>query len=118
MLLIVYLANNSFSVNGSVLLSIGCVAIIFPIISLIQYFNNPNKRKKDNIRINIILPICLVLYFGFLVLNIIIELLIPNGYSINSPQIYAPSIIVLVVPFFGIIFTLFYKSEIYHQKVK
>lgn len=118
MLLTVYLAKNTFKMNSAVLLSIGCIASIFPIFCLIQYFTNPNKRKKDNIRINIILPICLVIYLGFLVLNIIIELLIPNGYSINSSEIYAPSVIALVVPFYGLIYTIFYKIEIYHQKIK
>lgn len=118
MLLTVFLAKNSFSINNKVLLSLGCVFIIVPIICLIQYFANPNKRKKDNVRLNVVLPICIVVYLGFLVLNIIIQLLIPRGYSINSPQIYAPSIIALVIPFFGILFTLFYKSNLYHQKVE
>lgn len=118
MLLVLYLAKNSFSVNNKLLLSFGCVTIIVPIICLIQYFANPNKRKKDNVRLNVILPACIVTYIAFLLLNIIIELLIPRGYSINSSQIYAPSIIALVIPFFGILFTVLYKSNLYHQKIK
>jgi DNA-binding MarR family transcriptional regulator len=118
MLLAVYLAKDSFVINSKVILTLGCIGVIVPIICLIQFFANPNKRKKDNVRLNVILPICLVVYIAFLVLNIIIELLIPRGYSINSPQIYAPSIIALVIPFFGIIFAVFYKSNLYHQKVK
>ncbi|HOO22278.1 MAG TPA: helix-turn-helix transcriptional regulator [Clostridia bacterium] len=118
MLLAVYLAKNSFTANSKALLTVGCVAIVFPIVCHIRYFSNPNKRKKDNVRLNVILPLCLVVYIAFLVLNIIIELLIPQGYSINSPQIYAPSIVALVIPFFGIVFTILYKTNLYHQKVK
>ncbi len=118
MLLTVYLAQDKFAVSSKVLISLGCIGIIVPIVCLIQYFANPSKRKKDNVRLNVVLPICFVVYIAFLVLNIIVELLIPRGYSINSPQIYTPSIIALVVPFFGIIYAIFYKSNLYHQKIK
>ncbi|MFA6866615.1 MAG: PadR family transcriptional regulator [Clostridia bacterium] len=118
MLLTLFLAKSKFAPNNVALLTFGCVGVILPIITLVNYLINPNKRKKDNIKLNVLVPVCFFIYFIFLLLNIIIELLIPNGLSINSPQIYAPSIVALVIPFFGLLYLVLCKSGMYYQKVK
>lgn len=118
MLLTLFLAKSAFNPNNTLLLVFGCVGIVIPIIMFVNYMFNPKKRKKDNIKINMVLASGIFIYIIFLLLNIIIVLLIPNGYSLNSPPLYAPSIAALVIPFSTILFTVLYKSGGYFQKIK
>lgn len=75
---------------------------------------NAKKKRKDNLKINRILTICGIVYLAFFVMDIVIALLVPNGNSINSPAIYAPCVPTLVIPFFGLIFAVIYKSKKFH----
>lgn len=117
MLLVVYLCKP-FQVSLNAFLIIGGLGLIAPIAALLLYFNNPSKKKKDNINIKIILSIVGIVYFTVFVISIVINLLIPNGLSLNSYATYAPCIVSLVIPFFGAVFAILYKTKNYHLKTK
>ena len=116
-MLIVYFVKD-FGVSLNALLIVCGIMLIFPIVALFVCFNNPLKRKKDNLRPKIVLSICLIIYLAYFIVNLIINLLIPNGNSLNSPATYAPAVAGLVIPFFGCIFALLYKTGNYHLKNK
>ena len=115
MLLIVFLCKP-FNVSLDAFLIVGGIALIAPAACLLISINNPEKRIKDNINIKIILAICGIVYLAFFIINLIISLLIPNGYSLNSAPTYAPAIICLTVPMFGVFLSILYKTNNYHLK--
>ena len=116
-MLIVYFVKD-FEVTLNALLIVCGVMLVFPIAALAIFFSNPLKKKKDNLKPNIVLSICLIIYFAFFIVNLIVSLLIPNGKSLNSPATYAPAVAGLVIPFFGLIFALLYKTGNYHLRNK
>ena len=113
-ILALYLTRNAFEISKTTLLVVGGIGIIMPIAALIVFYQNPVKKKKDVINIKLILNICLIVYLAAFMINLIIALILPNGYSLNSLHIYAPCFVLLTIPFFGIIFTALYKSGNYH----
>ncbi len=117
MLLIVYLCKQ-FQVSLNAFFIIGGLGLIAPITGLLIFFNNPLKKKKDNINIKIILSIVGIVYFTVFVISIVANLLIPNDLSLNSYATYAPCIVALVIPFFGAVFTVLYKTKNYHLNTK
>lgn len=115
MLLIVYL-YKPFSVNLTAFLSVMGVGLIFPVASTLIWFNAREKKKKACYNVKIILSACGIIYLTFFVINLIINLIIPNGRSVNSVSTYAPAVVFLVVPFFGLIFSVLYGTKNYHLK--
>ena len=113
-LLIVYLVK-AFDFSLAAMLIIGGIMLIVPVISLLISVNNPLKRKNDNLNVLKILAICAIIYLAVFIIDIIVCLIIPNGYSLNSAPTYAACIICLVIPFFGCIFSLLYKTKRYHM---
>lgn len=113
MLLVVYL-YKPFGVSLTAFLTILCIAIIAPVVATLAWINGKDRKKKDNFNTKIVLAASGIVYLTFFVINLIINLIIPNGHSLNSPETYAPAIIFLVVPFFGCITTVLYKSKNYH----
>lgn len=113
-ILALFLARNAFEISKNALFVAGGMGIIMPIAALIMYYQNPVKKKKDVVNIKLILNICLIVYLAAFMINLIIALILPSGYSLNSLHIYAPCIVLFTIPFFGIIFTTLYKSGKYH----
>lgn len=116
-MLIVYFVKD-FEVSLNAVLIVCGVMLIFPIGALIVSFSSPLKKKKDNLKPKIVLALCLIIYFAFFIVNLIVSLLIPNGKSLNSPATYAPAVAGLVIPFFGLVFALLYKTGNYHLRNK
>lgn len=113
-ILALFLARNAFEISKNALLVAGGMGLIMPIAALIMYYQNPVKKKKDVVNIKLILNICLIVYLAAFMINLIIALILPSGYSLNSLHIYAPCVVLFTIPFFGIIFTTLYKSGKYH----
>ncbi len=116
MLLVVYLCKP-FNVNLTAFLTILCIGAIAPVASALVWFSNKDAKKKDNFHTKIILAASGIIYLTFFVVNLIINLIVPNGHSLNSLATYAPSIIFLVVPFFGAMLCLLYRTKNYHLNI-
>lgn len=117
MLLVVYLCKP-FGVALNAILIISGIALIAPIAALLCSMNNPDKKKKDNINIKIVMAVSFIIYLAFFIINVIITLIIPNGNSLNSAATYAPCVVCLAVPMFGIFFAILYSTNNYHLKNK
>lgn len=113
-ILVLFLTKTYFEISSSSLYILGGLGLIIPIAALLIYYQNPNKKKKDSINLKLILNVALIVYLGAFMINLIVALLVPNEYSLNSLHIYAPCFIMLIIPFFGIIISLLHKSQKYH----
>lgn len=113
MLLVVYL-YKPFGVTLTAFITILCIGAIAPAATALVCFRNKDAKKKDNFNTKIILAISGIIYLTFFVVNLIVNLVVPNGHSLNSLSTYAPSIIFLVVPFFGTTLCLLYRTKNYH----
>ena len=113
MLLIVGLVK-SFAVSLTAILTVGGIALVIPAISAVIALNNPAKRVKDGVNLGKILLTGFIVYLTIFVINLIVNLIVPNGNSLNTAPTYAPAIIALCIPLSTIIFILLYKSEKYH----
>lgn len=113
MLLVVYLCKP-FDVTLTAFLTILCIGAIAPVAAALVWFKNKDAKKKDNFNTKIILAASGIIYLTFFVVNLIVNLIVPNGHSLNSLATYAPSIIFLVVPFFGATLCLLYRTKNYH----
>ena len=115
-LLVLYLCKDIFEVKLTTLCAIGGVFAAIALVFVFVWARNPDKRKKDSINLKAINALTIALFTVIFMLDLIISLLIPNGKSLNSPQIYAPVIIASSSLVFGIILSVLYKSENYFQK--
>lgn len=115
-LLVLYLCKDIFEVKLSTLCIIGGIFTAIALVFVFVWARNPDKRKKDNINLRAINALTIALFTVIFMLDLIISLLIPNGKSLNSPQIYAPVIIASSSVVYGIILSVLYKSENYFQK--
>ncbi len=115
-LLVLYLTRTVFEFPTSALIAIGAVAVAIALVGVIIWFQKPDKRKKDNVNVKALNAITIAIFLVVVMLDLIISLLIPNGYSLNSPKVYAPAIVATTIPFFGLVFTLLYKSGNYFKK--
>lgn len=115
-LLVLYLTRSVFEFPTPALITIGAISIAVALVFVVIWFQKPEKRKKDNINIKALNAITVAIFLVVVMLDLIISLLIPNGHSLNSPQVYSPIIIATTVPFFGLVFTLLYKSSNYFKK--
>lgn len=113
MLLVVYL-YKPFGVTLTAFLTILCLGTVAPVAATLVWFKCKDAKKKDNFNMKIILAASGIIYLTFFVVNLIINLIVPNGHSLNSLATYAPSIIFLVAPFFGATLCLLYKTKNYH----
>ena len=113
MLLVVYLCKP-FGVTLTAFLTILCIGAIAPVAAALVWFRSKDAKKKDNFNTKIILAASGIIYLTFFVVNLIVNLIVPNGHSLNSLATYAPSIIFLVVPFFGATLCLLYRTKNYH----
>ena len=113
-LLIVYLVKP-FEFSLGAFFIILRLALIAPVVSLLISINNPLKKKNDNINIIKILAICGIVYVAAFIIDIIVCLIIPDGNSLNSAPTYSACIICLTIPFFGLIFSILYKTKRYHM---
>lgn len=113
MLLVVYLCKP-FGVSLTAFLTILCIGAIAPVAAALVWFKSKDAKKKDNFNTKIILAASGIIYLTFFVVNLIVNLIVPNGHSLNSLATYAPSIIFLVVPFFGATLCLLYRTKNYH----
>lgn len=113
MLLVVYLCKP-FGVTLTAFLTILCIGAIAPVAAALVWFKSKDAKKKDNFNTKIILAASGIIYLTFSVVNLIVNLIVPNGHSLNSLATYAPSIIFLVVPFFGATLCLLYRTKNYH----
>jgi hypothetical protein len=114
--LILYLCRAYF--DFSLAAACGCVVVSLAaaLTVLAVWLKNPNKRKKDVINLKAINAVTISLFTVFFLIDLVAALLIPNGKSLNSPQIYAPVMIASTSLFFGMIFSVLHKSENYIQK--
>lgn len=115
-LLVLYLTRSVFEFSIPALITIGAISIAAALVFVVIWFQKPEKRKKDNLNIKALNAITVAIFLVVVMLDLIISLLIPNGHSLNSPQVYSPIIIATTVPFFGLVFTLLYKSGNYFKK--
>lgn len=115
-LLILFLCKDVFNFPNAGIFSVGGVAIALALVMTIIWLRKPEKRIKDKINLKLLNSVCIAIFLVFFVLDLIVALLIPNGKSLNSPQIYSPIIIATSVLFFGTIFSILYKTENYFQK--
>lgn len=112
--LVLFLARNSFEISKTSLFVLAGLGLIIPIAALLIYYQNPNKKKKDSINLKLIINISLIVYLAAFMITLIVALLVPSGYSLNSLHIYAPCFVMLIIPFFGIIISVLHKSQKYH----
>lgn len=82
------------------------------------WYKTSNKYIRDTINIKL-LNICTgIAFFIIFVIIIVIGLIAPNGYSLNSIKIYSPAFIALSIPLFGLIFSLLHKySKSYFKTI-
>lgn len=113
-ILALYLTRSYFDISKTTLYIVGGLGIIVPIAGLIVFYQNPNKKKKDTVNLKLIINICFIVYLAAFMINLIFALIVPSEYSLNSLHIYAPCFMLLIIPFFSIIFALLYKSDKYH----
>ncbi|MBR1747788.1 MAG: PadR family transcriptional regulator, partial [Clostridia bacterium] len=113
MLLIVGLVKE-FSVSLTAILIVGGIGLLAPSLCTMVELNNPNKRVKDGIKPSKICLFGFAAYVVIFIVSLIINLLVPNGHSLNTVATYAPAIIALFIPLTTIIFLLLYRSEKYH----
>ncbi len=113
MLLVVYLCKP-FEVTLTAFLTILCIGAIAPVAATLVWFKSKDAKKKDNFNTKIIIAASGIIYLTFFVVNLIVNLIVPNGHSLNSLATYSPSIIFLVVPFFGATLCLLYRTKNYH----
>lgn len=117
MLLIVGLVK-SFAVSLPAILVVGGIGLLVPAFSTMICLNNPAKRVKDGLNLSKLVLTSIVVYLTIFILTILINLILPNGQSLNTLPTYAPAIIALFIPCGTAIFILLYKSEKYHLNTR
>lgn len=115
-LLVLYLLRSTFEFTLTAMLVCGSLALACALIVALIWFRNPEKRRKDTVNLKVINAICIGFFTVFFMVDLIVSLLIPNGKGLNSPSVYSPVIVASTSVFFGIIFSILYKSENYFQK--
>ena len=115
-ILVLFLLRKTFEFSLTALLVCGGIALSVALVSALIWFRNPDKRKKDTINIKIINLACVGIFTVFFMVDLIVALLIPSGKGLSSPATYSPVIAASVSLFYGIIFTVLYKTDNYSQR--
>lgn len=115
-ILLLFLLRKTFAFSLTALLVCGGLALSVALVFALIWFRNPEKKKKDNINLKIINLACVGLFTVFFMLDLIVVLLMPNGKGLSSPSTYSPVIAASVLVFFGIIFSVLYKTDNYSVK--
>ncbi len=113
-LLIVFLCKKQFAVKNEILFVIGGLSLAVSLIFAAIWFKSPDARKKDIVKLPLLNLCCVGVFLVITVITLITNVL--NGISLASPIVYSPLIIGSAVVFYGVIFSILYKTENYFQK--
>jgi integral membrane sensor domain MASE1 len=112
-ILFAFLFRKSFEFSLTAFVVSALVGALIPGVILLIYAKDPFRRQKESAKPKLMFNICMIAFLTFFMFNLVIALLTPNGKSLNNASIYLPSIYALVLPFFGIIFNVLYRTENY-----